>query len=249
MNYTYSTPWKGQSTNSVVPSNSRPYNKYDTNIPHTHGKPNPIRQWRKQLHPSFPTVSSKQISLDDADKAVYVGTDIDCENNNYKIIKENISHTPNTCSGTKINNRCVGGTNKIRRSGSTKLSKKYHSSHKSYLQSKCRTFEQTNLKGAVVDEANNIYKTTSCVDNNCNRVVYKNSNAAFKTNGPVSASTQTLRKKNNARTSNGVMFKTAYGIAPLYKKPYYTNTTDYAYRYYKANPDSKLECQQANKSC
>ena len=39
--------------------------------------------------------------------------------------------------------------------------------------------------------------------------------------------------------------KTAYGVSPLAKKPYYENTTDYEYRIYKTNPN-KDECEFKN---
>ena len=63
MNFT----WKDKSTNSVVPTNSRPYTNNDPNLqtlPRTSFKANPIKHWRKQLQPVYPSKSSKQVSLD-----------------------------------------------------------------------------------------------------------------------------------------------------------------------------------------
>ena len=66
MNF-YSHGWKASSTNSVIPTNSRPFANNDTNISNigrTPFRPNPIKHWRKQLKPYYRTISSKQVSLD-----------------------------------------------------------------------------------------------------------------------------------------------------------------------------------------
>ena len=56
MNFT----WKGTSTNSIIPTNSRPYTNNDPNLktlPRTSFKANPIKHWRKQLQPVYSTKS------------------------------------------------------------------------------------------------------------------------------------------------------------------------------------------------
>ena len=414
MIFTYrNNVWKGQATNSIVPSNSKPITKYDNNyvdlIAHQYGKPNPIKHWRKQLKPTFKTQSSKQVSFNNLESANYIGdTTIDCDNN-YKLLKENITPDLTTCNGVsylepfygpdvkisdvytfydnvtnsdgtttstikdtifegyingswnllKLTNaentflvesavyvilpvdntisetftalaeitaasydntdaiykytvelngdydyseytssttftdiegiyislvnesdereyrfdveyldtslgtetdkpeselrsnqnygikKCTGGTNKIRRSGSTIVKKGYCASSSQYLKSRCKTYEQNQKRGAVYNSTKNLYKGTTCPDNYCKYVVSKHSNPTHHQQGSVSASAQILKKKYEARTKHGVTMKTAYGVAPLAKKPYYENTTDYEYRIYKTNPN-KDECEFKN---
>ena len=105
MRFTYrNNVWKSNATNSIIPSNSRPIvtkNGSDSNsIAHVYGKPNPLKHWRKQLKPTFPTPSSKQVSIDHAEKGNYIGvTPLDCDKN-YKVVKNNVSPDLSTCDGS-----------------------------------------------------------------------------------------------------------------------------------------------------
>ena len=110
-----------------------------------------------------------------------------------------------------------------------------------YLKSRC-DLRTKPKRGAVYNSDKNLYNGTTCPDNYCKYVVSKHSNPTHHQQGSVSASSQILKKKYEARTKHGVTMKTAYGVAPLAKKPYYENTTDYEYRIYKTNPN-KDECQ------
>ena len=140
MNFTYrNNVWKPSATNSIVPTNARPH----TPSSRIYGKPNPLKVWRKQLQPAYPTISSKQIAIRNLESAVYVGDQtIDCDNN-YQLLKENITPDLPTCDGvTYVDDNgkktCRGGTNKVRRSGTTKLSNNYCSSHKQLLRDAVR---------------------------------------------------------------------------------------------------------------
>ena len=65
MNFQYrNNLWKGNTTNTVIPTNSRPFSNKSTDIPsgRTPFKPNPIKHWRKQLKPYYKT-NSKQVSI------------------------------------------------------------------------------------------------------------------------------------------------------------------------------------------
>jgi hypothetical protein len=106
MNFTYrNNLWKGEATNSIVPTNSRPFSNNDpnlTNVARTPMKANPIKHWRKQLQPYYRTPSSKQVSIDHIDNAVYIGSkEPDCASTNKQLLKENITLL-NDCVGTKI---------------------------------------------------------------------------------------------------------------------------------------------------
>ena len=93
MNFT----WKGTSTNSIIPTNSRPYTNNDPNLktlPRTSFKANPIKHWRKQLQPVYKTKSSKHVSirqLDAPNSVIYVGSsDTNCDSslNNMQLLSK-----------------------------------------------------------------------------------------------------------------------------------------------------------------
>jgi hypothetical protein len=252
MNFTYrNNVWKASATNSVIPSNSRPTTKYDAeyqDLNRKHGQPNPLRHWRKQLKPTHKTASSKQVSFRDLESAVYIGdSSIDCDSN-IQLLKNNISPELSTCDGISIVDgdtgakTCRGGTNKIRRSGSTIHGSKYCSSTKQYLQRRCKTYQQNQLYGKVVDSDKNLYQSTRCSPDVCKYVVHKSRNPTFSRQTSVSASAQILKKKNQAITNNGASYKSAFGMAPVAKTAYYQSSGDVEYRYYKINPISEPSC-------
>ena len=209
MNFTYrNNLWKGEATNSIVPSNSRPFNKYDANsINRTPFKANPLKQWRKQLMPYYKTLSTKQITIDQIEapnSSIYVDyklNNIDCSDNNYKLLKENITLL-NDCLGIKdiSNNTCKGGSFNIKRSGTTLLNKNYYNNNSKYLQNKCKLYEQNKILGDKIKS--NTYKCTNSNTVCQKEIIYKPSNNAFMTQGAVSSSANILRKKNIALTRN-----------------------------------------------
>ena len=153
--------WKESATDILVPSNSRPFHNKDTNLQSINRvafKPNPIKHWRKQLFPYYKTKSSSQVSIDQINApstAISVDSDIaDCSNKNIQILKENVTMLQE-CNGIKVklengvnNTRCVGGTNNVRRSANTNISKNYYRNYNSYLKSKCRTYEENSRLGS-----------------------------------------------------------------------------------------------------
>ena len=264
MNYTFrNNIWKGDATNSIIPTNSRPFTNDDVNlqsVARTQGKANPLKHWRKQLQPYYHTKSSKQVSIDmlnAPNSIVYYGErDHDCSLNNTQLLKENITLLTQ-CLGTKYvyndqNNkvRCIGGSHNIKRSGSTNLSKGYYSSYNKYLQAKCKTYDQNFLLGEKTD-TDYEYNSSKCSDTSmkCNKpVIYKPSNRIFSTQGSVSASSNILRKKNLAITNNSASLKTAYGNSYVKIGPYYEGSTGYEIRYLKGNNEPNL-CEQTFKTC
>ena len=250
------TNWKGDSTNYVIPTNSRPFTNNDSNLKtlnRTAFKANPLKHWRKQLHPYYHTKSSKQVSIDQIDapgSAVYVGSnDHDCSLNNFQLLKENITLL-NSCTGTRIvdennNNasRCVGGSHNIKRSGSTNIKKNYYRNYTKYLHARCKSYEQNMMLGEK--QSKNVYKGSKCLDS-CKTIIYKPSNIAFSQHGSVSASTNILRKKNQAITNNSASLKTAYGKSYVKAIPYNTGSTGYEIAYVKGN-NTQNTCPPSNK--
>ena len=254
--------WKGNATNSVIPTNSRPFSNKDPNIGNIARvpfKPNPIKHWRKQLKPYYSTPSSKQVSINmiDAPGSVnYISSQtIDCSNN-YALLKENITLL-NSCNGIKItdendNNKttCRGGSNHIRRSANTNVQKSYYKNHAKYLQAKCKTYEQNMHLGEKT--ADYTYKSSKCTQLNetCNKsVIHKPSNRPFSTQGAVPSSANILRKRNNALTNNGSSLKTAYGRAPVMKRGYYAGETGYDIYYVKGSLTDSTNNQASLKCC
>ena len=250
MNFT----WKGTSTNSIIPTNSRPYTNNDPNLktlPRTSFKANPIKHWRKQLQPVYSTKSSNKVSISQLNApstVIYTGKPTsDCEEYNMQLLKDNVNLL-NTCDGMKYvdNNsiKCIGGSNHIKRSGSTSINVNYYQTHSKYLQAKCRTHSQNSTLGEK--NTNGTYKSTTCKSNKCNKpIIYKPSNSNFSTQGSVSSSAYLLRKKNNAITNNSASLKTAYGNSYVKGISYYPGTTGYEIKYIKGN-DNLIPC---NKKC
>ena len=198
---------KGPATVFVYASNQRPMTKYDT-IPNIPGKPNPIKEWRKQLKPSisqyqvqsYPTIQA----LDNSVKTTSDG----CKS-------YNDIHFINDCKG--IETPCVTGSFAVRRSASTVINKQFCWNSKQYLQSRCKTYDQNQTLGAHVDGPN--YLRSSCVTytdissgdlkNNgnsfvsqivtCNSsntpIIYKPSNKSFKQQGGVSSGSRIAKLK------------------------------------------------------
>ena len=259
--------WKGEesTTNMAVPSNSRPFSNSDSNLQtmsRTPFKANPIKHWRKQLLPYYKTKSSKQISIQQLDApgtVVSITNDnVDCENRNISILKENITIL-NQCNGTKVyledsmnKMKCVGGTNNVRRSGNTNINKNYYRNYNSYLKAKCRTYEENARIGIKNDDGT--YRSTKCSDtissdgSICNKpIIYKPSNLIFGMQGAASSSENILRKKNDAINKNNNSLKKTYknGIVSLYNYYDTESGTGYHLNYIKGDPDKKdTDCEK-----
>jgi len=183
---------------SVYPTNDRPSTNIDPmggpkNFKSGYAKANPLKQWRKQLIPTNP-VSSKQISISQTiNPSVSIIQDQNCN------IIYNQTFKTSTCLGVKTENGCIGGTNNVRRSGSTIVLQNYSTSTKQYLQKRGKSFEQNYSIGK--EKENPVYYSTipSYQANGeiCKTVIYKPSNDKFKTQGAVTSAGYTARIKND----------------------------------------------------
>jgi hypothetical protein len=185
---------KGPATVFAYPSNQRPMSKYNSiqNIP---GKPNPIKQWRKQIEPS---VSDDVIQSHPTMQALEnaVKTDMDLCKSYTDVLYVD------TCNGVEGSNPCVTGSFQITRSASTIIDKKFCANSKQYLQSRCKTYDQNQTLGAATETPNEYFGTscTSKVDSTgnvevCKPVIYKPNNKQFKQQGGVSSSSRIAKLK------------------------------------------------------
>ena len=155
--------WKGTSTNSIVPSYSKP----DLTVSGPHFKANPIRHWRKQLMPTSSSDGSSNGSgngnsngsssnrragigmpMDTPGGSTYLGNVI---NNTLKVscngscsaagLKENIEKYDNISCKSNKNDCYYEGPRRIK-SSTTLLSKRYYADRKDYLRSRCLSFDQ-----------------------------------------------------------------------------------------------------------
>lgn len=163
--------WKGQSTYAAVPVWSRPLLPTDDNKRQQgpgRGKPNPIKHWRKQLHPnnvsSSSTRSAVGMSMDIPGGSVYLGINGGCSCNDRKgeaetvniaTTKNNIFDYTGKAVGPNKSTVCLAcnPVKNIIRSGMTEKrinpinstvepTKKYAFSTKEYIRSKNKTYAQ-----------------------------------------------------------------------------------------------------------
>jgi hypothetical protein len=177
---------KGPATAFVYASNQRPMTKYDS-IPNIPGKPNPIKQWRKQLQPS---VSQNKVqshaTIQTLDHAVRTDASF-C--NSYTDIYNN-----EQCQGLATK-PCIN----IRRSANTIINKKYCSNSKQYLQSRCKTYNQNQTLGAPTGTPNEYFGASCTTKVNstevCKPVIHKPNNKQFTQQGGVSSSSRIAKLK------------------------------------------------------
>ena len=188
MNFTYNK-WKGESTTYAYPSNQPHLTKYDSlvNLP---GKPNPIKQWRKQLRPY---VSSNTVQSHPTIQDIESSTKTDSTNvSNVSVIYDDIVQL-NKCKGIE-SAPCTTGSFAVRRSASTIINKKFCWNSKQYLQSRCKTYDQNSQIGSNVEGTE--FLSGACV-NDCNNkhVIYKPNNNQFRCQGGVSSGSRIAKLK------------------------------------------------------
>jgi len=159
--------WKGQSTFSVIPKWSKPVSSNNTNDNGIPFKPRPIKHWRKQLHTTRTTGSSRTSTLIPFDRpgsTNYLGVNSNCvcndSSSNYIIL--DIPNTKNTIfenssyavgpNNSRVCISCNPEKNIIKSSRTEKLinpvnsttepKQKYSYNTNSYLRSKCALYEQ-----------------------------------------------------------------------------------------------------------
>jgi hypothetical protein len=230
--------WKGTSTNSVTPSNSRP----DLNAAGPAFKAQPINHWRKQLIPTSDSGSRNRragvgMPMDTPGGSVYLGnvsTNTSCLLNASETavgLKENIEKYDNiNCSPNSAdcfydisNNRMarITGPRRIRPS-TTILDKQYYSDRKGYLHSRCFLYDQK-LYTIIDDTLDSEYsrRTQNCpaqcpTTNSC-QTIYKPNNEQYSQQGAVDSSSRITRLKLNTINKNAASYKNVFGTtAPRY---------------------------------
>ena len=187
---------KGPATVFAYPSNQRPMSKHDsiTNLP---GKPNPIKQWRKQLQPSVSSVVQSHPTIRDLDNLTRT-QEMNTQLNSCKAYDD--IYFINECNGipNEFNDaNCRTGTNYITRSASTIINKDFCWNSKQYLQRRCKTFDQNQTLGTHV-EGSQFYSASCTKDpsgNVCKPVIHKPNNKPFKQQGGVSSSARIAKLK------------------------------------------------------
>ena len=218
---------------STYPINSRPATNVDPSLNDFrgpgHGKPNPMKHWRKQLQPYYHS-NSTQITIDQIENpSVSILTNVV---NDHVLTNQLLS--TNDCIGIKTPEGCKGGSYNIRRSGSTIINPKYSTSTRQYLQKKCKSFEQNQKRGKKTNHTTSSYQYTNCfvncsyLDNpltptikHTTYVTHKASNPSFQTQGSVTAEgyiakikEQEIQKNNHDQTKSILKLKHSKKLEP-----------------------------------
>jgi hypothetical protein len=149
--------------------------------------PRPQKVWRKRLNSSHGVTSTK-VTLNQVN-----GTSTSVTANPIQCVQEEVTHIKENCHSKRANGECTA----IRRS-SGPVSRQYCTTTREYLQKRCKTYDQNELKGKKLDE----YTFTSGsgfegqgVTGTCNKIIIKPSNKVFGVEGGVSSSSRTNRLK------------------------------------------------------
>lgn len=184
---------KGPATVFTYPSNQRPMTKYNT-IHHIPGKPNPIKQWRKQLTPSVSTSVQSHPTISALDHAVKTDNLDSCKGYSDIIYNNDCKGIVNTDTNEQ---ECLTGKFTVRRSANTIINKEFCWNSKQYLHSRCKTFTQNQTLGRHISGPE--YYSGSCItDDNgniCKPVIHKPNNKKFKQQGGVSSSSRIAKLK------------------------------------------------------
>ena len=263
--------------------------------------PRPIKHWRKQLVPNTVRGGTLTKNLFDVFRpggTNYLG-DNQVENNccndliGHRVVsdiyreKNNITCNSNDCSYTiteaDINNGwngfvgkkicCSSGENRVIKSASTIVSKKYYSDSRAYLKSRCKLYEQKISTSKVpginyYDEAGNplnptdsptgpqVFLTTNCSSNcstnNRPKTIYKPNNTQFSVQGAVSSSSRISKLKLDTINKNGASFNSAFGFAatnagryaPEGNAPYFIKSKFQKPVHYRKDGDKTICCNE-----
>jgi hypothetical protein len=156
--------------------------------------PRPQKVWRKRLN-SEHGVSRTKVTLNQIN-----GTSTSVTSNPIHCIQTDVLNIKEDCHSKRENGECTA----IRRS-SGPVSRQYCTTNREYLQKRCKTYEQNELKGRKL--ADYTYTSASGSENPgvtgiCNKIIIKPSNTAFAVQGGVSSSSRTNRLKYKTVMSN-----------------------------------------------
>jgi len=161
--------WKGTSSNSVVPTWSRPLQKTETTPIGPAFKARPIKHWRKRLIPESNSGNGNSavgIPFNSPGSEVFLGKSstsncVKCSGNNSVVTKSlNAAEQYNTIYTEATDKFFDAEQNKmvcvacnpevnIIKPATTIISKKYYSDRAAYLKSRCKSFTQ-NLSGNAI---------------------------------------------------------------------------------------------------
>jgi len=189
--------WKPPVIDHVVPMNSRAATniEYSSLLSHSFGKQNPIKHWRKQLQPQFPSQST-QISLDAYNAPGGTSKTFNCSTEPSSLLMKTYIHQGTTCN---VSNQC-DGRQKIK-TATTNLSKTYYTTSGQYLKSKARTYKQ---------HLNDSHNADPC-ETNKNHAVYDKNNSNYSQQGAVSSGSRVDRLKLDTINKNAASLKAVYG--------------------------------------
>ena len=154
----------------------------------------PIKHYRKQYtNTNQSNGYSNQSFVGNLDKpnnnsTTNLNSDMLC--NDYHIVNNYILNLQDntTCND---NGNCF-----IIKPSNTVLNKSYSSSHKEYLNKKCKTYDKNLPMASLLNNNNNNNNNNNCSNTGCN-IYYKPSNKKYSTQGPVSSSARTATIKYN----------------------------------------------------
>jgi hypothetical protein len=241
-----SVSWKGVSTNSVVPSHSRP----DLTATGPEFKARPIRHWRKQLIPTSNSGhngrSGISLPMDTPGGSVYLGNvpaNTAClllaAGNDAVGLKENIEKYDHCCGSDPDRSKIIRRATTV-----IKKDKPYYANAKAYMRSKGILYDQKITPTRLLNETQHIYATSNCVA--CDNMtpattIYKPNNEEYAQQGAVDSSTRLTRLKVNMVNKNAASYKGTFGTtAPKYLgmslTPYFLKSK---YQNPKASPFQK----------
>ena len=262
--------WLGAVPTASQPSTNGPSANPDE-YQSAFGTARPLKVWRKQLVPPKATYSSLRrvgvdqvnapggiVALGDVSNCVNC---IDAENvgrafttlfgNNAYLTEQTPNELYNNASyftdiSENVYQKCIScdPVSNVIKSGTTLLNKKYYTTTGSYLQSRCRTYQQKSSplqrQGISYVDANGVplWPTDStdgpqvfntpncpkgCAPGATVTTIYKPNNVNFGVQGAVDSSTRLLRLKQQTVDKNGASFASAYGQAAANAGKYSAN--------------------------
>lgn len=231
LTYSNNIKWKDISgmINIVVPTNTFP--KADSFGSGNDFRARPIKHWRKQLMSDDRAIFSKSVmhyfdtpgNTINKSVTLYNNCQDDCgiNFNLYIPAISSNSHpqyndpTPNDYDISNNTCRACNPEAHVIKSASTILKKTYYTDSKSYLQSRCRTYDQKLPVSSNKDQKNPIYYG-DCYNGLCrNKIetIYKPNNSEFSQQGAASSSSRIAKLKQDIINKNGNSFKGVFGLS------------------------------------
>jgi len=156
--------------------------------------PRPQKVWRKRLN-SVNGAARTKVTLNQIN-----GTSTSVTSNPIHCVVEDVTRIKEDCHSKRANGECTA----IRRC-SGPVSRQYCTTTREYLQKRCKTYDQNQLKGKKL--ADYTYTSGSGFENpgvtgTCNKIIIKPSNTTFGVQGGVSSSSRTNRLKYDTVMAN-----------------------------------------------